>query len=421
MFIFCVVASYLFSLCFADSNPFTGKTLYVNPGFQEELQDSIRSSTGKTRDNLLRIYNISSAFWIDTISKISAVPLSLQYILKDAASFDPPHLITIIVYDLPNRDCHARASNGEICCVSNADGTCNYNSGSGKCEKGLARYKSQYIDAIVDMLSSYSEVPVVAVIEPDSLPNLATNQGDSRCGNSATTNAYTQGIEYAVNSLSRLENVKIYLDAAHGGWLGWQNGLQSFVNVVKNLNVLNKVRGFATNVANYQPLGTQCPSETWCQDSNHKNDPCCLDPCKLISQYNFANNEYNYAMILKNAFMSAVPGFEPFMITDTGRNGVSNMRQDCANWCNIRGAGIGRFPTSNTDNSSLLDAYLWLKTPGESDGCTQLLPNGTQCKRFDSSCASDDSIGSRSGEPRAPTAGQWFDYQVKQLALNMIN
>ena len=91
------------------------------------------------------------------------------------------------------------------------------------------------------------------------------------------------------------------------------------------------------------------------------------------------------------------------------------MRQDCSNWCNIRDAGVGLKPTAKT-GSPMIDAYFWLKTPGESDGCTQTLPDGKQCPRFDSMCASQDSLGSRSGEPRAPEAGAWFDYQIKQLA-----
>lgn len=46
------------------------------------------------------------------------------------------------------------------------------------------------------------------------------------------------------------------------------------------------------------------------------------------------------------------------------------MRNDCANWCNIRGAGVGVQPTFHTADTSMIDAYFWLKTPGESDGCT---------------------------------------------------
>lgn len=64
--------------------------------------------------------------------------------------------------------------------------------------------------------------------------------------------------------------------------------------------------------------------------------------------------------------------FEPKFIIDTGRNGVGDMRQSCSNWCNVRGAGVGLIPTTDTA-SPMVDAYLWLKTPGESDGCTQVI------------------------------------------------
>jgi len=66
----------------------------------------------------------------------------------------------------------------------------------------------------------------------------------------------------------------------------------------------------------------------------------------------------------------------------------------------------------------LVDAYFWLKTPGESDGCTQTLPEGGMCPRFDADCGAGDALGSRPGEPRSPEAGRWFDYQVKELAKN---
>ena len=70
-------------------------------------------------------------------------------------------------------------------------------------------------------------------------------------------------------------------------------------------------------------------------------------------------------------------------------------------------------PTTET-----ADAYFWLKTPGESDGCSQTLPDGSLCARFDASCASADSLGSGPGEPAAPEAGEWYDFQMKQLARN---
>jgi cellulose 1,4-beta-cellobiosidase len=52
-----------------------------------------------------------------------------------------------VVYDLPDRDCAAAASNGEY---SIADG-------------GIAKYK-EYIDAIVTVVKAYSDIKIILVI-----------------------------------------------------------------------------------------------------------------------------------------------------------------------------------------------------------------------------------------------------------------
>jgi len=260
------------------------------------------------------------------------------------------------------------------------------------------------------------------------LPNLATNMADPHCGNSATVTAYKTGIAYAVNKFKGL-HVTMYLDGAHGGWLGWTDNLQQFTSLVVSTlgSNLASLRGFSTNVANYQPVGIMCPFQSndgirndYCLNGQHQTDPCCADPCMLESQYNPGNNELNYINVLYRSMRAAAPAFTPYFVIDTGRNGVVNMRSSCANWCNARGAGIGMLPTAVTAAPALVDAYFWLKTPGESDGCTQLLPDGSTCPRYDSFCGSVDSIGSRAGEPRAPQAGNWFDYQIKQLAVNAL-
>jgi len=362
--------------------------------------------------------NVASAYWLDVMAKIKGnTTKTAEGILADAASRNPVPLVVFIIYDLPNRDCHALASNGEICCYPNNDGTCNYNQ-AGDCRQGLQIYETQYIDPIVQLFVKYQNiVPIVAIIEPDSLPNLATNMGDPHCGNSATETAYLTGVTYAVTQIAQNSpKVTMYIDAAHGGWLGWQNNMQTFVQIIQKLNVIQYIRGFSDNVANYQPIGVACSSVDYCLNNQHPNDPCCSDPCHLLTQYNPANNEMNYVQEMAAAFSQAT-GWTPYFVTDSGRDGIPNERADCANWCNIRGAGIGKTPRTNT-GLSFIDAYYWLKTPGESDGCTQILPNGKQCVRYDASCDSVDSIGSRPGEPRAPDAGQWFDYEVKMLAAN---
>jgi len=358
----------------------------------------------------------ASADWLDVKDKSHGTNTSTaEGILADASS-KGNNLVVFIVYDLPNRDCHAKASNGEICCTYNSDRTCDYNAG-GDCSAGLTEYKTQYIDPLVEVFKKFPSVPIVAIIEPDSLPNLATNQGDAHCGNTATNTAYKQGIPYAVKAIAGCKNVVQYLDSGHGGWLGWNDNMDKFHQIVSDLSITQYIRGFATNTANYQPIGVACPSVGYCLNNQHQDDPCCADPCKLESQYNPANNEMNYIFELNQRFSSG-GGFQPHFVLDTGRNGVANMRKDCANWCNIRGAGVGLKPTTSTANNTLIDAYYWLKTPGESDGCTQTLPDGSQCARYDSFCGSADSLGSQSGEPKAPVAGNWFDYEIKQLAQN---
>lgn len=76
---------------------------------------------------------------------------------------------------------------------------------------------------------------------------------NSHCVNSESS--YKEGIAYAINKFAeKAPSASLYLDAAHGGWLGWDNNMIAFVDIVKALPY-RKLRGFATNVANYQPLG----------------------------------------------------------------------------------------------------------------------------------------------------------------------
>jgi len=209
-----------------------------------------------------------------------------------------------------------------------------------------------------------------------------------------------------------------YLDAGHGGWLGWKDNMLDFVTTIQSLHVTQYLRGFASNVAGYQPLGEMCPTYDYCLNHAHPDHPCCVDPCHLTDDWDPSHNELNYAMHLQKAMSENIPGFQPHMIIDTGRNGVPDARKQCKHWCNTRGAGVGLIPTTETADTNMIDAYFWLKTPGESDGCTKELPNGDLCPRFDADCGSSDSIGTLPSEPRAPEAGQWFDYQIKHLAAN---
>lgn len=63
-------------------------------------------------------------------------------------------VVQLVVYDLPDRDCSAKASDGEF---HLSDG-------------GEAKYK-EYIGAIKSQILKVPGVPIVIVLEPDSIGN----------------------------------------------------------------------------------------------------------------------------------------------------------------------------------------------------------------------------------------------------------
>jgi cellulose 1,4-beta-cellobiosidase len=345
--------------------------------------DSSIATNPSISDKLAKVKAYASAFWIDRMAVIDNVTTILTQARIQATQSGNQVMVALVVYDLPARDCAAAASNGEIAC---ADSTC---------ADGLATYKTGYIDEIVKVFQNFPDITIVAIIEPDSLPNLATNLAVPKC--TIAHDAYIAGVSYAIQQLSQFSNVHMYVDAAHGGWLGWDTGRAAavaiFKTVLDNAGGASKIRGFATNVANYQPLGSMSDTS---------------DVCNLAGQYNFATNEVKYASLLDASLVAAgITGMH--YIIDTGRNGVADSRTDCSNWCNIKNAGLGVPPTSDTASSGLsnIDAYFWVKPPGESDGTSD-----TSAQRYDYHCGSADS------RIPAPEAGNWFSEAFVAMANN---
>jgi endoglucanase len=91
------------------------------------------------------------------------------------------------------------------------------------------------------------------------------------------------------------------------------------------------------------------------------------------------------------------------------------------NWCNPPGAGLGRPPTVDT-GVPLVDAFLWVKTPGESDGSCNITGNA---RAWDYSKYNPWSISGDAQNQFDPlwgmvdsTANEWFPEQALQLAQN---
>ena len=119
------------------------------------------------------VANYQTAIWLDTMAAINGGGTTgrtglMQQLTNAAAqgTAATPSLVEIVVYDLPGRDCAALASNGEIPAT----------------DAGLTEYETQYINPIASILSQFatSNIRVVAIIEPDSLPNVVTNRPASQ-------------------------------------------------------------------------------------------------------------------------------------------------------------------------------------------------------------------------------------------------
>merc|ERR1719410_1426818 len=83
----------------ADANPFKGKKLYHSLSHKKEYDYAIAYSSGGTLENLKKMRNVPSAFWVSEKANIKA----LEKLLKDSAAKSPTELIVVIWYGLPNR------------------------------------------------------------------------------------------------------------------------------------------------------------------------------------------------------------------------------------------------------------------------------------------------------------------------------
>jgi endoglucanase len=178
---------------------------------------------------------------------------------------------------------------------------------------GGARSARAYRRWIRDFATGLGRARAAVVLEPDALPGLD-------CLESSDRRRRLHLLSDAVKTLRADPNAAIYLDAGHSAWQP--------VGVIASRLLAAGVahtRGFSLNVSNF---GT-------------------------------TRRELAYG-----ARISARTKRKPFVI-DTSRNGAAPTPDD--QWCNPPGRALGRRPTARTGNR-LVDAYLWVKTPGESDG-----------------------------------------------------
>ena len=148
------------------------------------------------------------------------------------------------------------------------------------------------------------------LLEPDALASMD-------CLSSADQDQRVALLSDAVSVLSGA-SIAVYIDAGHSGW-------QSSAVMAQRLTRANvaAARGFSLNISNF----------------------------------NATSDELGFGQSLVAAL-----GGKHFVV-DTSRNGLGANGE----WCNPPGRALGPQPTVSTANSAA-DAYLWVKTVGESDG-----------------------------------------------------
>ncbi|EMR66709.1 putative exoglucanase 3 precursor protein [Eutypa lata UCREL1] len=349
----------------ASTNVFSEYTLHANTFYRSEVEAAAEAITDAAlKASALKVADVGSFLWLDTIENIGK--------FNDAVADLPcENILGLVVYDLPGRDCAAKASNGELA-VGEID-----------------RYKTEYVDVIADLLKANPNSAFALIIEPDSLPNLVTNADLTTCQESKA--GYEEGVAYALKTLN-LPNVVMYIDAGHGGWLGWNDnldpGAEELAKVYKDAGSPSQVRGIATNIAGWNAWD-ETPGEFSDADD---------------AEYNKCQNEQIYIETFGAALEAA--GHPNHAIVDTGRNAVTGLREEWGNWCNVDGAGFGVRPTGDT-GSELADAFVWGKPGGESDGTSD-----ESATRYDSFCGKPDAF-----KP-SPEAGQWNQAYFEMLLKN---
>ncbi|WP_030983918.1 glycoside hydrolase family 6 protein [Streptomyces sp. NRRL WC-3744] len=407
-------------------NPYAGAKGYVNPEWSAHAAAEPGGS---------RIANQPTAVWLDRIAAINGVNggMGLRAHLDEALrqKGSGELVVQLVIYDLPGRDCSALASNGELG------------------PNDIDKYKTQYIDPIASILSDakYAGLRIATVIEPDSLPNLVTNAGGTAgstdaCATMKANGNYEKGVSYALDKLGAISNVYNYIDAGHHAWLGWDSNLgptvQEFYKVATtNGASVNDVTGFIVNTANYSAT-----KEPYFKVTDSVNGQT-VRQSKWVD-WNQYVDEQSFAQALRDKLVASGFNSNLGMLIDTSRNGwggsarptksgpltsvddyVNGSRIDrrihAGNWCNQSGAGLGERPTAAP--AAGIDAYVWVKPPGESDGASSAISND-EGKGFDRMCDPTYGGNARNGNnptgalPNSPLAGHWFSAQFQQLMQN---
>jgi endoglucanase len=184
---------------------------------------------------------------------------------------------------------------------------------------GGAPDRDAYLEWVRAVMRSIGDHRVIIILEPDAI-----DQAASGCLSSDEAHERYGMLADATKLIERDRQARVYLDAGSAGWLAPKRIAQPLY-----LSGISHDAGFALNVANF---------------------------------YTTAQS------IAYGRRLSRLIGGKHFVI-DTSRNGngAPTAGPGVNEWCNPPGRALGHAPTTHPGVAGV-DAYLWIKYPGQSDG-----------------------------------------------------
>jgi endoglucanase len=369
---------------------------------QSTTKQAALNLKGEAKQDALLLSRYPSATWYT-----SGTPTEVQAAVNKLVKRTGEKVPVLVAYNLPYRDCSQYSAGGAA---------------------SVADYKA-WIDGFA---AGIGDEEVVVILEPDGLgiiPNYIDINGNAEwcqpTGPEATPADRYEMLNYAVDAFAALPNTAVYLDGTSSAWLSVGDTADRLVKA----GVADS-DGFFLNASNYQytenlvQYGTWvsaciesgsysgCPNQYWNggPDGTMIADLLGAWQGVALSSYGiWSDTATDPALNTSgiNARYAGMAAGTTHFVIDTSRNGQgpwdpSTYPYDPAtaeDWCNPPNRGLGVAPTTVTGND-LVDAYLWIKVPGESDG---------QCYR---------GTGGPLDPVRGtldPAAGQWFVAQAHEL------
>jgi endoglucanase len=365
-----------------------GTEFYVNP--VSTTAEAAAALSGQARADAQLLASFPSATWF-TKGTPAEVQTGVDALLDGSSAAG--QVPVIVLYNLPFRDCAQYSAGGAT---------------------STAEYEA-WIDGAVAGIGSRD---VVVVLEPDGLgiiPWYTTINGTQDWCQPAEADPATAAsdrfaqLNYAVDALAALPNAAVYLDGTHSGWLGVGDATDRLIKAG-----IDKADGLYLNASNYVETERLVTYGHWISDCVYLDQNSWWQREWCASQYYPASpDDYSTWALSDAAFDQAFadtglardPALQPHVIIDTSRNGTgpwtppAGVYTDAEAWCNPPGAGLGLTPTAATGDP-IIDAYVWIKVPGESDG---------RCYRGTAG-PTDPERGIVD-----PAAGQWFPEQAAEL------